>query len=57
MVSPSDLKYGSCGLGSTARRVGCHGSAINYSHQYGRLILNKCMLSYVKHLCMYIYGW
>ena len=39
-ASPSDLKYGSCGLGSAARSVGSHGSAISYSHQCGRLILN-----------------
>jgi hypothetical protein len=36
----SDLKNGTCGLGSSARSVGSHGSAISYSHQCGRLILN-----------------
>ena len=40
VVSPSDLKNGTCGLGSAARSVGSHGSAISYSHQCGRLILN-----------------
>ena len=39
-VSPWDLKYGSCGLGSVVRSVGSHGSNISYSHQCGRLILN-----------------
>ena len=37
---PIGFEAWTCGLGSTVRSVGSHGSAISYSHQCGRLILN-----------------